>query len=76
MKAKEIPPHDYETPDTITVRKLLRKIQKGDEDAIDDLTDLIDRLALDNLELIRKLKTIHTATKLRITEKGSLRFEG
>lgn len=76
MKTKEIPPHDYETLGTITVRKLLRKIQKGDEDAIDDLTDIMDRLALDNIELIRKLKIIHTATILRITEEGNLRFEG
>lgn len=50
----------YTKPNSVEIRKLIKGVQKGDEDSCEKLYDIIDELANTNIILIDKLKKIST----------------
>ena len=50
-------------PDNLKFRALLRKVQSGDEQAVEDLYDWVDAVVAENTEMRNALKSIHTTTK-------------
>jgi hypothetical protein len=50
-------------PDSIQLRQLLRKVQAGDEKALDELHTVIDELGNTNIKLSIKLKRVQTIVK-------------
>ncbi len=49
---------EYIKPDSIKINSLIKRVKLGDEDAQDELWDIIDEIAKTNIELIDKLNKI------------------
>jgi hypothetical protein len=46
--------------DTPDYRNILRRIKKGENDAIDELEDIFDKIVLENINLRKILTNIHS----------------
>ena len=53
---------EYQKPNPIEFQSLLKKVQKGDEEALDKLYDLFDKIVNENIEFQKRLNIINTIT--------------